>query len=135
MIVVSNTSAQTVAAGQTIAFNNVILKSRCGCESYRSGTGQIGLKANGIYEASFDANVTGATAATPVQLVIAISGAQLPETTMTYTPAAADAYGNVSARTAVRNECGSYDQITVVNNGTTDITIAANASLYVKRIA
>ena len=135
MIILSNTSAQTLTAGQTLAFNNVILKSRCGTESHRNGTGQVKLRANGIYEVSFDANVSGATAATPVQLSLQISGATLPESTAIYTPATADAVGHISMTTAVRNACGDYDQITVTNTGTEAVTIVANSCLYIKRIA
>lgn len=135
MIILSNTSAQTLTAGQSITFNNVILKSRCGNESYRSGTGLVRLRTNGIYELGFQANVTGATAATPVELSIQVSGVTLPETTMIYTPATADAVGNVSADTAIRSECCDYNAVTIVNTGTADITISANASLFIKRLA
>lgn len=136
MIELSNTSAQTVAVGQTVTFNTSIIKSRCGAESWRSGTGQVRLTADcATYEVSFNANVTGATASTPVQLTMYLSGAPLPETTMISTPATANAINNVSATTAIKNSCGDYDRIYIVNTGTTEINIDANPVLFVKRIA
>lgn len=136
MIELSNTSAQTVAAGQTVTFNTTIIKSRCGAESWRSGTGQVRLTADcATYEVSFNANVTGATAGTSVELTLYLSGAALPETKMISTPATANAINNVSATTVIKNACGDYDRVSVVNTGTTDINIDANPVLFIKRIA
>lgn len=135
MIVLSNTSAQVVPVGQALTFNTVIHKSGC-AEGYRLGTGAVKLRANNaIYELSFNANVTGETATDPVQLSMAISGAQLPETTMIYTPAAANAIGNVAASTLIKNCCGDYDRITIMNTGLNPVTISANCCLFIKRIA
>ena len=64
-----------------------------------------------------------------------LSGAPLPETTMISTPATANAINNVSATTAIKNSCGDYDRIYIVNTGTTEINIDANPVLFVKRIA
>ena len=136
MIVLSNTAVQTVPVGQSITFDTSVLKSRCGTESWRTGNGQVRLKADcGVYEVTFEANVTGATAATPVQLSIAISGAALPETTMISTPATANAVNHVSATTAIKNACGDYDRITVINTGAQPVIVSANPMLFVKRIA
>lgn len=135
MIVLSNTSEQVVPVGQALTFNTVVHKSGC-AEGYRTGTGAVKLRANNaIYELSFAANVTGATATNPVQLSMAISGATLPETTMIYTPAVANAVGNVGSSTLVKNCCGDYGRITIVNTGTDPITVSPNCCLFVKRIA
>lgn len=135
MIVLSNTSEQVVPVGQALTFNTVVHRSGC-AEGYRVGTDAVKLRANNaIYELSFTANVTGKTAANPVQLSMTISGAQLPETTMIYTPAAANAVGNVSSSTLVKNCCGDYDRIAIANTGANPITISPNCCLFVKRIA
>lgn len=135
MIELSNTTAQTVAVGQSITFNTTLLKTGC-AECHRRNTGSVKLCAkNAIYQVNFNANVTGATAATPVQLNIQLGGDTIPESTMTYTPATANAVGNVSTVIPVRNNCCDYDRVTVTNTGTTDIIISANPMLFIKRIA
>lgn len=134
MIVLTNSAAVTLTTGQSMTFDTVVLKSGCG-ECYRNGTGSIKMKYNGIYEAKFDGNVTGATAATPVTLALQLGGDTLKETTMIYTPAAENAVGNVGCQTAIRNCCGDYDRVTVTNIGTEAATISANAMLMVKRVA
>lgn len=135
MIIVSNTSAQTLAAGQSLTFNNVVLKTKCGAESYRSGSSTVRLKVNGLYEINFSANVTGATADVPVQLSIQVNGTTLPETTAISTPSTANAVNYIFANTAIRSECCDYNAVSIVNTGTTDITIDSNASLLIKRLA
>lgn len=136
MISLSNTSAQTLAPGQTLTFNNVIFKSRCGSESWRNGTGLVKMRSDcGIYEIAFNANVTGATAASAVQLSMSLSGATLPETTAVYTPATANAVGHISTSTIVKNSCGDYDNVTIVNTGANPIIVSANANIFVRRIA
>lgn len=134
MIVLTNTTAQTVEPGQALTFDEVILHTGCG-ECHRPGSDAVKLRANGIYEASFSANISSATAGTAVQLALAIGGEQLRETTMISTPAAADALDSVSTDTAIKNSCGDYDRVTVVNTGTAPVTVGANPVLFIKRIA
>lgn len=134
MIVLTNTSAQTIEPGQTLTFNEVILHTGC-AECHRPNSGAVRLRANGIFEIHFSANVSGAVASTPLSLNVAIGGEPMLETTMISTPAAADTLNNVSTETAVRNSCGDYDRITVMNTGTTAITIGVNPALFIKRIA
>lgn len=128
MVVLSTTAEQTLQPGQTISFDNLVTWSGCG-EVARSG-GPLGLRfENAVYELSFNANVTGETAAEPVQLSISLGGSALPETTMIYTPAAANAVGNVSASTYVRTRQGLSNQVTVTNSGANPIIVSPNASL------
>jgi hypothetical protein len=135
MISLSNTSAQTLTAGQNITFDTVLSKTG-GAECHRQGTGSIKLCAkNAIYMIEFSANITNSSAADPVQLAIALGGDVLKETTMIFTPSAAEAVGHVSVALPVRNNCCDYDRITVVNNGTTDVTVSANPLLAVRRVA
>jgi hypothetical protein len=134
MISLSNTSEQTISAGQTLTFNTVLVKSGC-AECHRRNTGSVKLCArNGMYEINFSANITAASA-TPIQLSLAIGGDILPETTMVYTPATANAVGNISTTDIIRNNCCDYDRITVVNNGTVDVIVSANPVLFIRRVA
>jgi hypothetical protein len=95
----------------------------------------VKLRANGIYEASFSGNVQGVgTVTTPVQLVLTVGGEALPETTMITVPNTAG-YQNISTTTAIKNCCGDYDRLSVTNNGTASIVIAANPVLFVRRVA
>ena len=83
MISLSNTTDQTVAVGQSITFNTVLLKSKNGAECHRKNSGSVKLCARpATYEVHFAANVTGATAGTAVQLSLAIGGETINESTM-----------------------------------------------------
>lgn len=134
MIVLSNTTAQTLQPGQAITFNNKILHTGCG-ECHRANTSSVKMRANGIYVATFSGNIGGATAATPVQLSIQVGGETLPETTMISVPAAANDLNNVSATTILRNCCGDYDRLTVVNTGTVPVIVDANTAFAIRRVA
>lgn len=133
MIVVSNTAAQTLTPGQSLTFN--VLK-QTGCSEFaRNSSSSIFLKAGGVYEVEYHANVTNAAAATAVQLSLNFAGSTLPETTAIYTPAAVNAVDNISGKTYVATVLPfSTFSVTLTNTGTTDITISPNASITVHRI-
>lgn len=136
MIILSNTTAQTIQPGQAITFDTVVLHTGNG-ECHRPGTSSVKMKANGIYEAIFNGNVGVPTGTTPgpVQLNIAIGGETLAETRMEATPAAVGEFFNVGANTAIKNCCCDYDRLTVVNTGTIPVTIGANPSFFIKRVS
>lgn len=135
MIVLSNTTAQTVAPGQTITFDSVVLHSGCG-ECHRANTGSVKLRANGQYMVNYSANVAGTVAASPVSLAISLGGQMLPETNRISTPTVANTEFNaISATTTVRNCCGDYDRVTLVNSGTAPIIVGPNAALFIKRVS
>ena len=131
MVVLSNTAVQTLQPGQALTFDRLVTHSGCG-ECARSG-GPVGLKSSGTYRITFHGNVTGATVALPVELSISIGGAPLAETEMIYTPAAADAVGNVGTETYVRT-CGSGNNVTVTNTGENPITVSPNTALTIIRV-
>ena len=134
MIELSNTTAQTVNAGQSLTFDTVILKSGC-AEAHRTNSGIVTLRANcAIYEVHFAANITG-TAAGPVQLAIALDGEPLVETTMISTVTTSGDLNNVATATLVKTGCGCCGKITVTNNGTEPVVVGANPSFFVKRVA
>lgn len=132
MIVLTNTVEQTVDSGQAIIFDETILHTGCG-ECHRKNTGSVKMRGNGIYNVFFAANVGGTTAATPVQLSIQIGGATLAETTRVSTPAAVGDLNPLATGTLVRNCCGDYDRLTVVNTGTVPIVVGANSVFEVRR--
>lgn len=128
MVVLSTLTEQTIEPGQSITFDNLVTWSGCG-ETARSG-GPLGLRfPNSTYALEFNGNITSATAAEPIQLSIALGGSALPETTMIYTPAAANAVGNVSASTYVETRQGLSNQVTVINSGTVAVIVSPGASL------
>ena len=134
MIVLSNTTAQTIAPGQSLLFNDVVLNTGCG-ECHRRNTGSVKMRANGVYDVNFAANIASATAGNPVQLTLTLGGSRLPETTMISTPAAANAFNSVSTQTYVKNCCGDYDRISVTNTGTAAVIVGANPVFTVRRVS
>lgn len=129
MIVVSNTTAQTVEPGDTLVFNEVIMR-RGNCECHRKGSGSVKLRSNGVYEIHFSANIDGATADAPAQLALNLGESPLLETTMT---SSATGVNNVATTTALFNCCGDYDRVSVKNIGTVPVTISPNPSLVIHR--
>ena len=135
MLLLSNNAEQTIQPGEVVNYNLRVMQSGCG-ECYMLGTGSVKMRARGIYLVSFGANVTGETAGTPVQLSFRLGGeAVIPGTDMIYTPATANAFGNVSKTVHVSNRCCDVDRISVVNTGTVPITIGANPSFDIRRDA
>lgn len=139
MILVSNSAAQTLNAGQAITFDTVLLKTGTGecCRNNAARTvTSAKLKQCGNYEIQFHGNVGGPTADADVSLAIAVDGVILPETIMLSTPSVAVTEGNsVSAFTVVSNTCGDSGVITVINNGTNPNIVFANTALLIRRIS
>lgn len=131
MIVLSNSTEQTLTPGQSITFDLVKLHTGCG-ECHRAGTSSVKLRCNGVYDVSFAGNI-GGTVVGPIQLVIELGGDPLTETTMISTPSAVGDLNNVASGTYVKNCCGDYDRITVTNNGTSDVVVGANSVLKIGR--
>lgn len=132
MIQLSNTTEQTLAPGQSITFNDVLLHSGCG-ECFRNNTDSVKLRANGIYALEFHANIGSPTAATNVRLQATLGTVQLPETIMRNTPAAITDRNNVGTATRIKNCCGDYDRVRITNTGANSIIVAAGSSLIIER--
>lgn len=128
MIVLSNSTEQTLQPGQSLIFDVVRHRSGCG-ECHRPESASVKLKANGMYDISFNANIAS-EATGVVQLSIQLGNETLPETTMISTPAAANQFNNVSASTEVKNCCCDYDRLTVVNTGTTAVIVNAQTTSF-----
>lgn len=136
MIILSNTTDQILNPGQAITFNTVVLHTGNG-ECHRPGTSSVKMKANGIYEVTFNGNIGVPTGSTPgpVQLNIAVGGETLAETRMEVTPAAVNEFFNVNGKTAIKNCCCDYDRLTVVNTGTIPVIVGPNPSFFIKRVS
>lgn len=135
MISLSNSTSQAIAAGSSITFDVVNLKTGC-AECHRANTASVKLCARpAIYEVNFSANVTNASGTDAVQLALQLSGDTLSDTTMISTPSAAGALNNISTSTLIRNNCCDYDRVTVTNTGTVAVTVNPNAVLFVRRVA
>lgn len=135
MIQLSNTTAQTLTPGQAITFDKTLLHTGCG-ECHRANTSSVKMRAmSGTYEVAFGANIGAEAANTAVQLSIQIGGDTLPESTMISTTAAVGDLNSVSRVVPVRNTCGDYSRVTIVNTGTVNVTVGANSTLFIKRIS
>ena len=132
MILLSNSTTQTVQPGEAITFDLERFKSGC-CECHRQGSSAIKLKKCGVYELMFTGNVGGAAVGT-VQLQMEAGGEVLPETTIIVTDDTVGSLDNVAAHTFFRNCCGDYDRITIVNTGTVAAVIDANSAFTAKRL-
>lgn len=132
MIELSNSTAQTLAVGDALVFDRVILKTGCG-ECHRPNTGSVKMMHRGIYAITFGGNI-GGVAEGDAELSIELGGEILPETTMNVVSAAAGDLENVSRTTRVKNGCCDYSRITVVNSGAASINVDANATLIVEEV-
>ncbi len=133
MTVLSNLTAQTIAPGQSVTFDKVILKAGCG-ECYNSQLPRsIKAKGQGIYSLGFSGNVTSATAGAVLQLAIAVGGQPLLETGMNASPATAGTLQNISTETRFRVCCCDLDRFSVINTGTTAVTLAPNSAFVIER--
>lgn len=133
MIVLTNTTAQTLAAGAALAFDSVVVKTKNGCECHRGDSPTVKLCQKGIYEITFTANVGGG-AGTQVNMAVYDAGEQLPETRMSATiDAATDVY-NIAASTALKHCCDG-GRITVANYGTMPVVVQPGSALFIKRLA
>ena len=134
MIVLSNSNAQVLPAGQSATFNIVILHTGCG-ECYRPNSGAVGLtQKNAIYEIGFNCNI-GATAEGDAQIALCLDGSPINETTAKTVTTAAGDLNNVSTSTFLQTCRCCTGVITLTNTGTTDINLDENPRVSVKRVA
>ena len=134
MIVLSNSVAQTLAPGQSATFDTIV--SHTGnAECFRPNSGAVRLRCkSAIYDVHCGANI-GATAPGAAQIAVVFDGAPLLETTMISQTATAGDLNSINRETAVNTCCCDGGAITVVNTGTTEITLGANPLLYIRRVA
>ena len=132
MLVAINQTAQTLEAGQSLTFD---LFRKTGCSEY-AYNGAIYLKGNGLYLVDFSGNISGTA---PLQLAIAFNGTPMQEGVMNASPSAEANLTNVSRSIAINtttNCCFKLGtgSVTIVNNGTNAVTVAAGSSLRIGRV-
>lgn len=156
----SSNAAQTVAASSSVLFTETPVPSQSGLIFHREGSGvfrlagpsRIGCNGFGfnlgcsccntfpeaLYLVSFHANIAIPTDGTvgPISLAVAIDGDVDPSSTMIFTPAAVNEYGNVGAEiiVAVPFICGC-ESISIRNTSGIDILVqdilVQNANLVI----
>lgn len=136
MLLATTGAAQTLAAGESATLT--LLRQTGGPRNPPSevlSNNAVFLRRGGLYEIGFHANVTGATAALPVELSLQFVGETLPETTSVYTPAAASAVGQISAETRVGTFSNAQSfQVILTNTGANPIDISPNGLVYAQRV-
>lgn len=132
MIVLSNTTAQTLKPGESLIFDNTVIQS--GCAEYHSDhSSSVLMLKPGMYEIHFTGNVAGIEDDSTLRLAVRVGSSTLSETTM-MTARPKEQYSNVAAATIVR--CGTKGtDIGVTNIGAVPIVIAPHSSIFIKRVA
>lgn len=133
MIVLCNTTAQTLKPGESLIFDNTVIQSGS-AEHHADDSASVLMLKPGMYEIHFTGNVAGVTDESTMMLGVRVGSNTLLETTMMNTACLKECYSNVASATIVRCETKGMD-IGVTNIGTTPITIAPHSSIFVKRVA
>lgn len=142
----SANALQTVEPGQNVVFTASPVPCNMGFVVWREDSGIVTLR--GIvpyspcrrepfaqYYASFSANIQipeGGTAAEAISLAIALNGEPIPTSSMIYTPAAIEEFGNISTQIYVPIPRGCCQSIAVENTSTQAIGVQ-NANLVITR--
>lgn len=132
MLVLSNSTPQILAPGESLIFDTIVFKANeCLC-CHRKNSPSVKLMTKGRkYKVDFHANIGPSGAAESTSLILRNEGDNLPETLM-IAPAIADGtFANVSTGTIVANCCCERARITVTNNGLNAVTVAAGSSLVI----
>lgn len=134
MIQLTNSAAITLTAGQTAVFNTVLIDNESCATCTRPGTGSIKMCQCGTYEVRFSGNIGTSGAAGTAQLSIALSGAPYAPSVVLSETSTAGNLNAVEKTFWVDNCCGDYSRLTVVNTGTTSVTIGAGAIFSARKI-
>jgi hypothetical protein len=131
---------QTVAENQNVLFTETVTSGNCSI-IHREGSGITTLRGTtnqcrARYKVSFGGNIAIPTGGTveAISLAIAINGEAIGTTTMIYTPAAVEEFGNVFSAIFLdvpRDCCLSAS----VKNISTQPVNVQNANLIIERVA
>lgn len=131
---------QTVALNQNVLFTDTVVCGNCSIV-HRDGSGLVTLRGitkqcRARFKVTFGGNIALPTGGTvePISLAIAINGEPVATTTMIYTPAAVEEFGNVFSAIYIDVPAGCCSQISVRNISTQAIDVQ-NANLIVERVA
>lgn len=135
MIILSNSTDQTIGPGESATFDTIILKTG-NAECFRINTGAVRLRFSGaMYDVDFGGNIASSTADTEAQLAIAYDGSPMVETTMISQTNTAGNLQNVSNGTSIETCCCRGGAVTIVNTGTQSVTIGKNPKFRIRRVA
>lgn len=131
---------QLVNPDQNVLFTETAVRGNCSI-LHREGSGLVTVRGltqqcRARYKVSFGANIglpEGATVE-PISIAIAVNGEAIPTTSMIFTPAAADQYGNVYSSIFLNVPAGCCSQLSVENTSGVAINVQ-NANLIVERVA
>lgn len=140
MEIIAN-ALQTVEANQNVLFTDTVV----GCSSsllHRTGSGLVTLKGNAPtqcrarYKVFFSGNIAVPATGTvePISLAIAVSGEPIASSTMIFTPAAVEDFGNVASAVFIDVPRGCCFEVSVRNISTQAIDVQ-NANLIIERVA
>ena len=123
-----------------VLFTDTVISGKCST-THRDGSGLVTLRGvtnqcRARYKVSFGANIglpTGGTVE-PISVAIAIEGEAVASTTMIYTPAAVEEFGNVFSAIFIEVPRGCCVTISVKNTSGQEIDVQ-NANLIVERVA
>ncbi len=140
MEIIAN-ALQTVELNQNVLFTDTVV---CGSYSivHRDGSGLVTLRGltntqcRARFRVSFGANIAlpADGDVEPISLAITIDGEPVAATTMIYTPAAVEEFGNVFSSVFLDVPRGCCSRISVTNTSTQAIDVQ-NANLIVERVA
>lgn len=139
MEIIAN-ALQTVEMQGNVLFTDTVISGKCST-THRDGSGLVTLRGvtnqcRARYKVSFGANIglpTGGTVG-PISIAIAIEGEAIASTTMIYTPAAVEEFGNVFSAIFIEVPRGCCVTISVKNTSDQEIDVQ-NANLIVERVA
>lgn len=131
---------QTVVENQNVLFTDTVIYGNCSMV-HRDGSGLVTLRGitnqcRARYRVSFGGNIALPTGGTveAISLAISVNGEPIATTTMIYTPAAVEEFGNVFSAIFIdvpRDCCVSIG----VRNTSTQAIDVQNANLIIERVA
>ena len=123
--------SQAVAANANVIFDSTAVPCTCGKIIHRDGSGLFTLKGKHRYYVHFNANISGATADTAVELSLTDNGEAIPGSRMIATPSAANALNSVSATIELPIITCCCHNISVKNTGTAAVAVQ-DANIVIK---
>lgn len=136
----TNTSAQTVAAGQNVLLTETAVNGNCAIV-HREGAGIVTLRGltnqcRARFKVSFGANIEVPANGTveAISIALAVDGEALNSATAIFTPAAVEQYGNIFIAVNVDVPRGCCVTVAAENTSGQSI-IVANANMIVERVA
>jgi hypothetical protein len=149
LIQATNEAVQTLTSNTSdVKFSNVTLRTQSancfnGWLGYNEGDARFNIVAGGVYEITFNSNITSATTGS-VALALFADGVQLPGTEMDATIATAGEFANIGFNKKIR-VCTRGNAVLVIRsvptvdiNGTatdTEIPILKNSNISIERLA